>query len=111
MQSYDRARYKSDDQYRINNMARNKDRRNRNARFIWDYLSSNPCPCGEDDPIVLEFDHRDPSDKKYNLSDMMRGSNSLATIEAEIAKCDVLCVKCHRRKTAKQFGWYSSIAS
>lgn len=87
--------------------ARNSANRDRNREFIWDYLEKNPCiTCGEDDPIVLEFDHRDPAEKVDTISRLAL-SASLATITAEIAKCDVLCAHCHRRRTAKQFGWYA----
>ena len=29
------------------------------------------------------------------------------TVEAEIAKCDIRCANCHRRRTAAQFNWPS----
>jgi hypothetical protein len=32
------------------------------------------------------------------------------TIEAEIAKCVVRCANDHRRRTARQFGWYRLLA-
>lgn len=51
--------------------------------------------CGEDDPIVLEFHHRDPATKEFNISDGIR--YSIKRIEAEIEKCIVLCANCHRR--------------
>lgn len=60
--------------------------------------------CGEVDPVVLEFDHRD--DKIMDVSTMI-GSRSWSVIQAEIAKCDVVCANCHRRRTAKRFGWYN----
>jgi hypothetical protein len=71
-------------------------------KVIVDHLLSNPCKtCGESDIVVLEFDHRDPVTKLYNISEMPRRNYSLNTIRSEIAKCDVLCANCHRRKTAK----------
>lgn len=68
-------------------------------------LLAHPCvDCGETDPVVLEFDHR--SDKSDNIGSMLRHGTSTETMEREIAKCDVRCANCHRRKTAKQFGWW-----
>lgn len=72
---------------------------------LFDYLLGHPCvDCGEADPIVLECDHRDASLKRDSIARMV-GSRTWATVEREIAKCDVRCVNCHRRRTAEQFGW------
>lgn len=77
-------------------------------QYIWDYLSKHPCTdCGETDPIVLEFDHI--SDKRYDVSAFSRREASLAKLESEIAKCEIRCANCHRRKTAKQLGWYNNL--
>jgi hypothetical protein len=84
----------------------NKEYKVRNLQFMVDYLKEHPCvDCGEKDPIVLEFDHR--SDKDCNVSTM--GTLSLDRVQEEIAKCDVRCANCHRRKTAKQLNWYERI--
>lgn len=73
--------------------------------FIFDYLKNNSCiDCEENDPVVLEFDHV-VSDKYKNISDMVHNGNSIISIKKEIEKCEVRCANCHRRKTAKQFGW------
>jgi len=60
--------------------------------------------CGEPDPVVLEFDHRDPNEKRIGISSMLTSSKE--AILAEIAKCDIRCANCHRRSTAKRFGYY-----
>lgn len=76
----------------------------RNKKHIVSYLKNNPCvDCGEDNFIVLEFDHV-RGKKLFNL-----GTNciySIKKINEEIEKCDVRCANCHRIKTAIQFGWY-----
>ena len=46
---------------------------------------------------MLEFDHL--SDKKFNISGYRKKTNSLETIKAEIAKCEVVCSNCHRIRT------------
>jgi hypothetical protein len=79
-----------------------------NRKLIADYLSSRACvDCGERDPVVLEFDHRDPTSKTDDVGRLVH-TGSRATVQAEIEKCDVRCVNCHRRRTAQQFGWHKS---
>ena len=89
-----------------------KDRTHRmsiiNRQFLWDYLKEHSCvDCPEKDPICLDFDHQ--RDKKKNVSSLASSGVSLETIKEEIAKCEVRCSNCHRRKTAIQFGWYKDI--
>ena len=48
-------------------------------------------------PAALDFDHRDPSTKSFNISQDPK--RSLQSILDEIAKCDVLCANCHRIQT------------
>jgi len=80
--------------------------RKQNREFIAEYLSTHPClDCGESDPLVLEFDHRDPATKNGEVGRIIHTS-SLTTLKAEVAKCDVRCGNCHRIRTANQFGWY-----
>jgi hypothetical protein len=53
--------------------------------------------CGENNHIVLDFDHI--KDKKYNISRMIHDGFSWAAIKKEIAKCEVVCANCHRIRT------------
>ena len=77
--------------------------REQNARKVFEYLNQNPCvSCGETDPIVLEFDHRDLNKKSESISNLILNA-SWERIETEMKKCDVLCANCHRRRTAAQF--------
>lgn len=79
--------------------------RERNRRYVLDYLASHPCvDCGESDLVVLEFDHV-RGEKKSAIAELI-GRASLEKIQEEVAKCDVRCANCHRRKTAKDFSYY-----
>ena len=72
--------------------------------FITAHLKTNPCvDCGETDIIVLEFDHI--RDKDFNLSDAARNGVGIKKLKDEIAKCEVRCANCHRKKTYERGGW------
>jgi hypothetical protein len=70
-----------------------------NKAFVRDYLSRPQCvDCGEEDSDVLEFDHRDPKTKLFALSE--GHTQTLKAVKAEVAKCDVRCANCHRKRHA-----------
>lgn len=83
--------------------------KDRNRIFITNYLKEHPCvDCGESDLVVLEFDHV-RGVKRASLSYLANTAASLDSLRKEIAKCEVRCANCHRRKTAKQFGWFDKL--
>ena len=98
--------YKLNKEYHKEQILKNKERYISVAKeFIFEYLKEHPCvDCNEKDPIVLEFDHI-TNDKYKDISDMVHNGTSIVAIKVEIEKCEVRCANCHRRKTAKQFGW------
>ena len=86
-------------------VAQVRGRRETNRREVMRYLATHPCvDCGTANPVVLEFDHRDPGQKLMNVGNMMV-SRRWPRVRAEIEKCDVRCANCHRRRTAVQFRW------
>ena len=55
--------------------------------------------CGYNEhPVALEFDHIDPSTKKFSIGSQLM-SMSWKAIYEEIAKCQVLCANCHQIRT------------
>ena len=90
--------------------ARNKRRARRRARIkSIQYLASKGCcDCGERDPRVLEYDHRDPEQKEYNIAKLLADGLSWASekLRTEIRKCRVICANCHRKHTIDQQGYY-----
>lgn len=77
---------------------------------LYDYLLLHPCvDCGEVDPIVLQFDHLDPQQKKYNIAHAIKLGFAWARVLDEIEKCVVRCANCHTRRTATQFGWFKAM--
>lgn len=79
--------------------------KDKNIDYVLAYFKDHPCSeCGEDDPLVLEFDHLDRKDKTTNVARLL-ASYVMSRLVAEIAKCRVLCANCHRRHTATQMGY------
>jgi 5-methylcytosine-specific restriction endonuclease McrA len=74
-------------------------RRNRGVAL----LGSCCADCGSFDN--LEFDHIDPETKDSRLKGSDRGTGSLWSwswerIEIELAKCQLLCTACHKKKSS-----------
>ena len=80
----------------------------RNLRWLHDYLKTRRCEwedCTVDDPDMLVLDHLNPSEKRGHVSTIVHGSFSLKTVQAEVAKCRVLCANHHQKHTIQQFGY------
>jgi len=54
--------------------------------------------CGEKDPICLDLDHDDPTQKCASVAEMISWGWFLERLEAEIQKCTVRCANCHRKR-------------
>lgn len=101
---YHREHYRANKQRYIEAAARRKKAQlEERYVFLMDYFREHPCAdCGETDPVVLEFDHL--RDKKFGIATGIRNRNWQDVLD-EIAKCDVVCANCHRRRTAKRGGF------
>lgn len=56
--------------------------------------------CGIGYPFyVMQFDHRPGENKCFSLGGAANRNLPRAVLEAEIAKCDVVCGNCHAERT------------
>jgi hypothetical protein len=101
------------DHYRNNTKsyyARSKARKEENRKWLLQLLSGKCCvDCGENDPIVLDFDH--VRGVKSGCVSQMLHERSKESVISEIEKCEVRCANCHRRKTARERGWYKFLGA
>jgi hypothetical protein len=101
--AYGKKHYQANRQRYIDQAAvvKRRLRQERTSRLI-EYFGTHPCvDCGEADPIVLEFDHL--RDKRFDIGTSIL-NYSWQVILDEIAKCEVVCANCHRRRTAIRRG-------
>lgn len=104
--------YKHHEYYRAHHKKLTERSRGEKAKRVFEYLLEHPCvDCGETDPIVLEFDHRDGEVKDRAVAELVSDNCGWRKILAEIKKCDVRCANCHRRKTAVRLGYLRSTLS
>ena len=59
-------------------------------------LGGKCASCGADNHDDLHFDHIDPSTKSFEVAD--KTNLSLGKWVAEVAKCQLLCSGCHKKK-------------
>ena len=64
-----------------------------------EYLGGKCVKCGT--THNLQFDHIKRETKKYNIAD--RVTNDFTILKEELDKCQLLCVPCHLKKTAKEW--------
>ena len=66
--------------------------------WFYEYKKTLSCiKCGESHTACLEFHHRDPTTKKFHIARFNSLKQSKGDLQAEMAKCDVLCANCHRK--------------
>lgn len=83
-----------------------KERRDARRKLVRDEIrnlkEATPCTdCGNKYPYyVMQFDHL--RDKEINIADMIKRDWAKARIEAELAKCEMVCANCHAERTHKR---------
>lgn len=55
------------------------------------------------EPWLMDFDHV-RGEKRYNIGSIIVRDSWRLLLE-ELDKCELVCVLCHRRRTAKRAGW------
>ena len=100
--------YNNNKQHCLDTVRKLANIRRKEYRFnIKEYLLTHPCvDCGEKDWVVLEFDHV-LGIKKAGIAQMIRFSWD--KILKEIAKCEVVCANCHKKRTYSRIDCYRSV--
>jgi hypothetical protein len=72
---------------------------NRKAQLVA-YKGGKCVDCGGTFPdCCMDFDHRDPSKKSFNIA---AKHWSVSRLKNEVDKCDLVCSNCHRERTQKR---------
>lgn len=73
-------------------------RRYHRLRAQWIAELGGRCKCGS--TRKLQLDHVDPKTKTMEIGELW--SAAIVRVREELKKCQVLCAKCHKRKTADE---------
>ncbi len=77
----------------------------RNTKWWFDIKKGLKCErCGFSHPAALDFHHKDPSQKQFELGGRNSYKKNEKKILEEMKKCEVLCSNCHRIEHAS---WYN----
>src|SRR3989344_5619954 len=92
-------KYFGNEQVHINSVAK---RRKQIKIMAVKHMGGKCVKCGYSKyPEVLEFHHKNPSTKEFNL--VLNGlTRSWERTRKEIEKCDLLCANCHREKHVEE---------
>lgn len=80
------------------NKQRNQ-RRKKLKRLINNYkTANNGCTfCDEQELYCLDFHHLDPTEKEFDVSQLVSRTVTPARLIAEMQKCIIACSKCHKK--------------
>jgi len=80
-------------------LKKSRDKRRARHRLLIFEEKNKPCvDCGKTyHHSLMDFDHRPDEIKKFAVASMK--IQSIKLISIEIAKCDLVCCLCHRRRT------------
>ena len=75
-----------------------KSRRKIHAKQYEEYKKTLCCEvCGESESVCLDFHHKNPKEKEFNIALLKNTTGSFEKTKKEIEKCAVLCANCHRK--------------
>jgi len=91
--------YKKNKKSELSHVKRRKDDI---KKWFKEYKAELSCSiCNEDHPATIDFHHKDGKDKEQGISYMVANGYSIDRIKKELAKCEILCSNCHRKKHFK----------
>lgn len=86
-------------------IAKTKARRAALAKWMAAKKATLACSvCGENHPACLHFHHKDRNSKDDGIASALQRGWSVARVEAEMAKCVVLCANCHAKEHYRHRG-------
>jgi len=96
--SYHAQYYYLNEERQENMRERQRERRNEKKELLSEKKSEEGCYfCGLENPVCLDFHHKNSEEKKESVSRMADKDYSVELIELEIEKCEVICANCHRK--------------
>lgn len=83
---------------------RQQRRREEGREYVDNLKLSTPCAdCGLNyEPWQMDFDHLGDVYKRRDVAVLVNQGRTLNVIKAEIAKCELVCVNCHRTRTRER---------
>jgi len=71
--------------------------RKRAAKIIAEFRINGCRVCGELESCCLSAHHVDPSEKDFDIANIIRCQRKLEHLVSELRKCVCLCENCHRK--------------
>jgi hypothetical protein len=102
LRTYGKEYYQKNKEKLLRNQHQKNTRRVAKRRaWVRQYKAQKGCSrCSEKEPCCLQFHHRNPSEKLFDIGCTDALQMSMERLLKEIAKCDILCANCHAKHHA-----------